>query len=408
MSVSNAKANTSARLDYSWVIVAAGFLIYTVLFGIQYSFGIFFKPLQEAFGWPRASTSWVMTIHLICMSIAMVPAAWAIGRFRSRVVFSLAAVLIGGSLVLCSRISQLWQLYLVYGLPLGIGIGIFGTSVMSIVTRWFTQRRGLALGIASSGVGFGTLAVAPLAQALIAAYGWQTAFAVLGVASGVLLLICANYMKDSPSVDGGNTAGAGHQSAASVPVIIVIRQAMKTGNLYLLIAGLLSAQFTLKLILTHFAPHATDMGMSASSAALAVGIIGGCSVLGRLAMGSVQDRIGARLSMIICLSVLLLCMMALPFLNSNLLLFAFAVLFGFMYGGDVPQGPAMTAQCYGTASIVVMYGLVSSIANLIAATGPVFAGYLFDATGSYTVVFLIAAAALLAGIICFARLKIEK
>lgn len=402
------------KIYYGWIVVATGFAIWTVAFGIQYSFGIFFKPLQETFGWSRAVTSWAMTIHLVVFALSMVPAGWAIDRFNTRVVFSIAALLIGSSLILCSRISQPWQLYLLYGLPLGIGVSICGPAIMASITRWFIEKRGLALGITSAGVGFGTLAAAPLSNLLIVSYGWRNTFIILGIAACIILLVCACYIKVSPQPvtnrGGSAVAKSKNNNQALKPSSLrgmTLGQAIRTREIFLILLAQGFIGFTLRVVMVHIAPHATDKGISPSVAALAIGTIGGVSILGRLVMGFVQDRIGAQRSMLICLSIQGVSMLALPFINSDLLFFAFAIVFGFTYGGDIPQTPALTAQCFGVASIGVIYGLVQTVGNLAGALGPIVAGYIFDLTGNYTPVFLGAAGGLFVAIICISRLKLR-
>jgi len=154
-------AEAHARVSkpyYNWLIVAALFTIWTVVLGVQYSFGIFFKSLQDALGCSRGAVSLAMTLHLLLFSLIMVPTGWVIDRFSFRIVYSSAAFLFGIPLVLCSQISEPWQLYVLYGL-MGVSAGIYGPSVFTVITRWFTEKRGLALGLTSAGAGFGALVV---------------------------------------------------------------------------------------------------------------------------------------------------------------------------------------------------------------------------------------------------------
>ncbi len=127
--------------------------------------------------------------------------------------------------------------------------------------------------------------------------------------------------------------------------------------------------------------------------------------MGRLGMGFVQDKIGAQRSVIICLTTQAVSLLALPFIRSDSLFFTYAVVFGLTYGGDIPQIPAITAQCFGLTSLGIIYGLVQTVAALGGAFGPIVAGYIFDVTGSYTIVFLGAAIGLLVGVFCIQKLK---
>ncbi len=408
-------ANGSSRPTtsrYGWVVVATGFVILAITFGVQYSFGVFFKPIQETFGWSRATTSWVMTIHVVVFGLSQTLAGWTVDRIGTRSLYAGAAVLVGASLFLCSRVSEPWQLYLTYGLPLGIGLSCGGPVVMPVVTRWFSRNRGIALGIVSAGVGFGTMVMAPFCDSLITAYGWRTSLVILGIVSFVVLAGCAVLFRASPdravepgAAEAGKSPNTRQAKGQAFPGM-TLGQAMRTRGLYLIILAHSIGSFTLRVVTVHMAPHAIDTGISAAAAALAVGAIGGCSIVGRLVMGYAQDRIGPRSAMIICLAVQGLAMLALPFMGSELLYFVFAIAFGFFYGGDIPQVPALVAQGFGLSSMGVIYGFVLTFSNLGGALGPVAGGYAFDLTGSYTIVFLLAALILSAGVFCTSRLKI--
>jgi MFS family permease len=137
-----------------WFVVAALFAIWTVIFGIQYSFGVFFRSLQDAFVCSRGTVSLAMTVQLIVFALVMVPAGWINDRFNLRIVTSLAAVGFSLPLALCSLVSEPWHLYVLYGL-MGVSTSIYGPPLYAVIVRWFPEKGGLALGITSAGVGFG-------------------------------------------------------------------------------------------------------------------------------------------------------------------------------------------------------------------------------------------------------------
>jgi MFS transporter, OFA family, oxalate/formate antiporter len=396
---------------YRWFVVAALFIVWAVVFGIQYSFGIFFKNLQEALGCSRGTVSLAMTVHLLVFALTMVPAGWVISRFDIRTVYSLATLGLGLPLALCSRISEPWQLYALYGL-MGVSISIYGPSVFIVITNWFTAKRGLALGLASAGSGFGTLIAAPLSNALIDSYGWRNAFVILGLGSFLILLAISQFIRNPPGWPSaqngsanGSPAGGSRVGRPESPGRMTFRQAITTRNILLIIAGSAAAQIASRVIVVHIAPHAMDVGRSPFAAAMALSIIGCGSVLGRILMGFIQDRIGARHSMIFCLGIMGLCLAALPFVTSDAAFFLFAILFGFAFGGDVPQVPALTVHCFGVASLSVIYAFISATVNIGSALGPSAAGYIFDLTQSYTPTFLGLSILLFLGAFSISRVK---
>ena len=400
-----------SRVYYGWVIVAACFTMWTVVFGIQYSFGIFFKSLQDALGCSRGAISWAMTIHLFIYALSMVPAGWAIDRFSIRIVYSLAAFGVGLPLALCSVVSEPWQLYLLYGL-LGISIAICAPSIFTIIIRWFAEKRGLAMGLASSGSGFGTLVAPPLTNALIASYGWRNTFIILGLASVVILFVCAQYIKNPPEPVSDKTGSKAVKSACGGQTHrpnprqeMTLGQAIRTKEVMLIIVAAASAQIASRVIVVHIAPHATDMGISPFVAAMALSTLGCGSVLGRIVMGFFQDKIGAQRSMIICLTTMGVCLFTLPFITSDAVLFIFAILFGLAFGSDLPQVPAITVQSFGVASMGLIYAFIVGVINILSSLGPLAAGYIFDVTHSYTIAFLGAGVLLFLGVFSISRIK---
>jgi MFS transporter, OFA family, oxalate/formate antiporter len=400
-----------SKVHYGWIIVIAFFTIWTVVYGIQYSFGIFFRNLQDELGCSRGTVSWAMTIQLIVFALILVPAGWAIDRFSIRILYSTAAFVFGLPLALCRWVSEPWQLYLLYGL-MGVSAGIYVPSIFTVITRWFTKKRGLAMGLASSGAGFGALVVPPLTNELITSCGWRNTFVIFGLASFIILFVCTQFIKNQPETAPDKTQSAVAKSAdrdqtrRSNPLQeMTFGQAVRTRETMFIIVAAATAQLASRMIVVHIAPHATDMGISPFAAAMALSTIGCGSLLGRIVMGFVQDRIGARSSMIICLITMGVCLFALPFMTSDVPFFIFAILFGLAFGGDVPQVPAITVQCFGVASMGVIYALIATAVHLLSSLGPFAAGYIFDVTHSYTIAFLGGGALLFLGVFTLSRIK---
>jgi predicted MFS family arabinose efflux permease len=286
---------------------------------------------------------------------------------------------------------------------MGVSISIYGPTIFTVITSWFTAQRGLALGLASAGSGLGTLIAAPLANALIHAFGWRSAFAILGVSSLVILAAVSQFIRNPP---GWRPAGrAAVQARDAEPPRMTLRQVMGTREIRLIILGSMAAQIAARVIVVHIAPHAIDVGLSALAAAMALSIVGAGSLVGRILMGFVQDRIGARLSMILCLLIMGVSLAVLPLAETDAALLAFAVLFGFAFGGDVPQVPSLTVHCFGVSAMGMIYGMISTVVNLGSGLAPTAAGYLFDWAGSYTPAFLGASVLLFFGAWCISRVR---
>jgi len=152
---------------YGWVVVASCLVISTVIFGIRYSFGVFFKELEQDFEWTRAATSGLFSTYMILAALFGVLGGWALDRYGPKVVILIMGTFTGVSLLVTSLADHAWQLYLSYGFLLALGTGATYTIVMSTGSRWFSRRRGTALGIIGVGGGLGTMAMVPLAAYLV-------------------------------------------------------------------------------------------------------------------------------------------------------------------------------------------------------------------------------------------------
>jgi len=141
------------RFYYGWIVVGACFTFGAVAIGTRLSFGVFFSPLEANFGWTRAMTSSVFSLYQIFCGLATILGGWAFDRYGPRVTIGVMGAMIGLSLILTSQVREVWHLYISYSLLLAIGTGPSYAVIMGQVQRWFTKRRGFALGIASCGAG---------------------------------------------------------------------------------------------------------------------------------------------------------------------------------------------------------------------------------------------------------------
>ena len=186
----------AGRFFYGWRIVGASFLICAVAYGTQYSFGVFFKPIQQEFGWSRALVSGAVSVYWIGHGAFSILMGWGADKYGPRKVMALAGFIAGLALLLVSRIQASWQLYLFYGILFSLGISAVWTVLTTTVSRWFVQRRGMALGLIAAGTGTGTVVLPPLSRYLISGYGWRTTYAILGLAFWlfVILVISGIYL----------------------------------------------------------------------------------------------------------------------------------------------------------------------------------------------------------------------
>jgi len=391
-----------STLFYGWVIVAASTILLTMQAGIFYSFGVFFKPVAADFGWNRAVTSGVHSALMLSHGFFAVPMGWLADRFGPVKVMVFCGFAMGLGLVLTSQINALWQFYLTYGLVVGIGLSGGMPVTTGTIARWFVKRRGLALGIASAGVGLGTLIVLPMAERLIAAFAWSGAYFILGIASWIVMITCALFLRRDPEGMGyqaygvqkppteANTDHSREISYVAPGTGISLRAATRTRPLWLLFFTYLLFSFCLQMIMVHLVNYATDLGITPLIAATLLSMVGIGSMLGRLAMGAASDRIGGSNALAICCLVLGISLLWLLFARELWMFYLFAIVFGFAYGGEVPQMAALVGQLFGLRSVAALVGVVLIGLSIGGALGSLMGGTIFDLTQSYQVAFTVA------------------
>ena len=186
------------KIFYGWVVVATFCIAGSAIWGVRFSFGVFFKSLESEFALSRAATSAIFSTFMVLGSIFSVLGGWALDRFGPRIVFLAMGICTSLSLLLTGQVSDLWQIFFTYSLLLAIGTSAIYVVVMSTVSRWFEKRRGLALGMASIGAGMGPLVVAPFATYLISAFDWRGSFTVLGIIALAMVIPLSLLLRRNP------------------------------------------------------------------------------------------------------------------------------------------------------------------------------------------------------------------
>ena len=395
------------RLFYGWVVVAVCFLLTAVIFGTRYSFGVFFKSLERDFELTRAATSGVFSAYMALCCVFAVLGGWALDRYGPRLITLLMGVFTGLSLILTSQTGFVWQLFISYSLILAIGTGAGYTVLMSTTSRWFDRKRGLALGIVSSGAGVGIVAIAPFATYLITNFGWRWAFSVIGIIAGLITVSLASLLKKDPGEIGALPDGLKSYTSETgtsdgkdaQPLSFSLRQALGTRSFWYLWVIWFLWSASLHFVLTHIVPHAIDLGISAAEASVVLGLVGLISVPARLIMGGVSDRIGRKVSAVICALLQAGAMMWLIWSHDLWMLYLFAVIYGVGYGGFDPPTVALIGDTFGLRSLGVVMGALVIGWAMGAALGPAAGGLVYDVNNSYFMAFIIGALFMLASAI---------
>lgn len=377
---------------YGWWIVAATFLAFTAHSGIYYSFGVFFKPLQLDLGWTRADVSWAISLQVVIHGASYMFTGALMDRHGPRKVIPPFAILLFTGYVLLGQTSALWQLYLFYGVLVGIGYGIGFVPLTSVVARWFSERKGLALGIAASGTGVGTMIMPPLVSYIILYAGWRIAFCIAGLFLLVVFLAAAFILRRDPQEKGLAPYGHGR---VRVPQQVAtedrhksqmgstLSEALRSGQLWIVILVFAAFFFGQQMVMFHVVNYATDIGISATLAASILSFVGIGSLVGRLAVGALSDKLGIKRLLLFCFVSMTIVLSCLILIRSMVLFTVFGLVFGFLYGGVIPLQVALVNRLFGSKALGAILGVVVFGVTIAAASGPLLAGYVFDATQSY-------------------------
>ena len=219
---------------YAYVILLVCFLIMTLVYGSQTCFGVFFKPMIADFGWSRAATAGPFALNMIVSGVMAVVTGRLSDRLGPRLVLTISSLVFGSGFLLMSRITNLWQLYLVYGVVVAIGSSGMYTPLVAMLTRWFPAKRGLMAGIGISGIGFGMGVVPVLASSLMVAYNWRTSILVLGIICLLLVTILAQLAKNAPEqIEAGSVDFRRNKSLLPVKKDFTFSQAIHTTTFWL-------------------------------------------------------------------------------------------------------------------------------------------------------------------------------
>ena len=385
-----------ARFFHGWVIVCAAASVLFVAFGTAYSFAAFFNSLRDEFDASRGDVSLVFAITGFLYFAFGAISGPISDRIGPRRVVLAGITLVAAGLFLASAAHALWQVYLTYSLGVGVGVGLAYVPSVSAVQRWFVRRRGLASGIAVSGIGTGTLVVPLLVAGIIALADWREAYVALGLLTLVLGVPAALVLENAPERRGllpdGATRPANAVGAAIAAYGSSVREAVRSAPFWLLFSSGVCTSLGLFIPFAHLAAYAKDEGFSSGTGALLVGLIGVGSTAGRLLLGGSADRFGRRLSLTATFAVMGLSLLAWLAATEIWSLSLFALVFGAAYGGFVALLPALAADYFGGRRVGSILGFLYASAAIGSLVGPTIAGVIYDARESYTLPILLGAA----------------
>ena len=402
---------------YGWWIVFAGTLILFVSSGIGfYGHGVILDPLRTLHGWPKATISSAITLYFLTAGIMGMIIGRQVDRYGPKWVLLLGSVVIGAGFVLLSRISTVWQLYVVYFM---MAIGFSCTSLVpvnTLITNWFIRKRGFAMSLTNTGLSAGGIVLVPLSSYMISRWGLETALPVLGaIYCAVIIPSAIFFVQQRPSdldqfPDGespiaSSSGGSGSPLDYSAQMQVWTRsQALHTIAFWSIVIAFFLALAGQIAFLVHQISFLSPY-LGVTGAATAVSVTAGASIVGRLFLGTFVDRCDKRYVIMACFLIQAVAMLTLAHYNHIIVLYLGTFAFGLTMGSIIMMQSLIIGECFGLFSFATVSGLAGLFTLSGAAFGPTIAGLIYDAAQSYRMAFTIFAAMSMVAIlvIFFAR-----
>jgi MFS family permease len=395
--------------SYRWVILACGALMTCVAIGSMFSLAVFLQPMSAATGWSRTGISGAMTLDFLVMGAAGFGWGALSDRFGPRPVVLAGAALLGLGLVLASGTTSLIAFELTYGLLVGLAAGAFFAPMIAAATAWFTENRSLAVSLVSAGMGVAPMTISPFARWLISTYDWRTAMMVIGMTAWVLLIPAALLVRRAPPVKAA--ASSGPSSTAGEPAMSVAQafrspQFIVLATTFFLCCGAHSGP------IFHMVSYAIGCGIAPLAAVSIYSLEGLSGLGGRLLLGLLADRYGAKPVLIAGLLVqagAIACYLTVDRLEQ---FYALSLVFGTAYGGVMPLYAVLARESFGQRVMGTMFGAMTMASAIGMAFGPWAGGRIFDAFNSYMWLYIgastIALAAVAVGLVFTPRQRAEQ
>ncbi|MBR1193440.1 MFS transporter [Bradyrhizobium sp. AUGA SZCCT0240] len=364
--------------SYGWVVVGAGALMTCVGFGTMLSLAVFLQPIATDTGWSVSGVSAAATIDFLAMGFAAFFWGALSDRFGTRIVVLAGAVLLGIGLVGASQAASLWQFQFFFGVLIGIAAGSFYAPMVAAASAWIEHRRSLAVALVSAGMGVSPLTIAPFASYLITAYDWRTAMLVIGIASWALLIPASFLVRPAPP------AAAPVSGGPDVPEVQwTVGQALRTPQFITLALAHFACCAAHSGPIFHMVSYAMICGIAPLTAVTVYSLAGFSGLGGRLLLGVMADRLGAKPVLVGGLFVQAMSVATYLAVGQLGEFYALSVIFGLAYGGVMPLYAVLVREYFGARIMGTVFGAVSAFASLGMALGPLAGGWVFDTFHAY-------------------------
>jgi MFS family permease len=380
--------------------VGAAFIALFLNYGIRYTNTVLFTGVRGDLGLSRGQAALPFTVCVFVYALGAPLVGRMVDRWGARWCMAVGGLVGGLGLWLCSYMRGLGSFVLFFGIIFGIGgngIGLVPSN--TAVAAWSRQRTGTALGIATLGIGAGTLLLPIMTNASVDAWGWRGTFRLLALMMWGIMVPAALLVRRPRAlreVKGERRAGAGRGT---------LREHLSDGRFWLLFWSFVLVVVAMYGVMLHQVPYAEDRGITRWWATLLVTVVGLTSLGGRFFFGWLSDRVADRRHALLpAFGLLLLSLAVLLAVRNAASLLVFAALYGLGYAGYGPVIPALTADLFGLEDMGTVFGAVTAGGALGGAAGPYLTGVIFDRTGTYAWAWVVAMFCVVASIVMIMRI----
>jgi len=384
-----------------WLVASLAFVVLGFSRGIHSSFGVFNVALLDAFGWSRGATAGIFSVVLIVDAVLSPVVGYLLDRYGTKKISVAGCFALILGLILSSQVSELWQLYVCFGVILAVGFTFVGmVPHVFLVSEWFSTKRASAIGFVYAGTGLGIMLLAPLSEWLISNYGWARAFEIyaLVVLVGLLPVVWIFYqhgpygqhVRHRPEKKAGE-----NQWTAKL--------ALQSLQFWLLFIARIAAAAGTTVMVTHQVAHVVDVGFSKLLSASIFGLAGITSSFGRVIFGFIADRLSKQAAYTLNIVMTIVGVGALMILHDPSqawLLYVYVIFFGIGFGSRAVIFSALTADIFSGKGFGSILGYSTVAVGVGGALGSWLGGAFYDWTGSYLVSFALSALVLCISDVC--------
>ena len=395
---------------YGWNVVGAAFTALFVVYSIQFSFGTFVDDIVDDTGWSETRLQLIFAVYIFTYSSLSAVTGALTDRIGPRRVVAVGAVLLTAGYIIWATAPNLWIAFLGLGVVAPLGMSASWVPCNATVVRWFVERRGTALAIATSGTSMANIIAPPVAATLVKAYGWRTALASFALTGGAAMLLSSVWFRRDPESMGQFPDGKNSPTVPLDQTLIsstdgLTAKAASRTRTYWLILGMYALTFVVVFVpFVHSNQFAIDLGINEITAATVISSIGVGGLAGRLLVGPISDRLGRKRLVVAAFALETLAFFGIAASNGLTLLYPSAVVFGFSYGATVTMLPALVGDYFGREHAGAIVGRIFGTAGSLAAIGPYVAQLLVDSSGSYRFAFVLSGVANGAALVMASRL----